>query len=425
MPSVLSFLALASAASAAAVPMAHIEPRQIAGLSGGLGALAGLFGFGKGSAAKPATVSALPPLLIPTAKREIIRWGPYTLPAANAKHTGFSLDPGGTPISGQLAGLCSDCYFLSGSTYVTYANGSRADIASGVYNHHVFVGGMGIQALNPFGCTPGAKPTVTKDGVPITLPADNGIMGMLGMFGAKGGAAPAAMAGGHSHGARSVEQAKPPKSGGFGQIFGSGDDGVAMTYASRDQSLLKAGLYIPPNVTVMHTTELVNYKNESQVVYITADVEYVPGKPEGYKDASSGAMSATGCAGVGYMPPANAKSTMTSPPYIVKMDGWIYNIHAHLHDGGINVRVLKNGQEVCDSKAVYGGKGSTTVVGGKEWATIQDYEFCYKPIEIKVGDKVQLESNYDLVAHPLRPGAQDHSMGAEAMGMVGYAFAAK
>jgi hypothetical protein len=48
----------------------------------------------------------------------------------------------------------------------------------------------------------------------------------------------------------------------------------------------------------------------------------------------------------------------------VKQAGYIYNVHAHLHDGGVNVRLFKNGTRVCDSSAIYGGdKGTTSVAG--------------------------------------------------------------
>jgi hypothetical protein len=84
-----------------------------------------------------------------------------------------------------------------------------------------------------------------------------------------------------------------------GLLFGSGDDGAPTDYFSQDASL-KAGLYISKDVTVSHYTEIINYRNSSQVVYITAELEYVPGKPADYREASMGAMSATGCGAVGF-----------------------------------------------------------------------------------------------------------------------------
>jgi Stress up-regulated Nod 19 len=90
-----------------------------------------------------------------------------------------------------------------------------------------------------------------------------------------------------------------------------------------------------------------------------------------------------------------------SPPYNVTQAGYIYNVHAHLHDGGVNVRLFKDGALVCDSKAIYGGPKGTTSVDGQTWETIQGYEFCTKPIEINIGDQLTVESNYDLSRHRL------------------------
>jgi hypothetical protein len=76
-------------------------------------------------------------------------------------------------------------------------------------------------------------------------------------------------------------------------------------------------------------------------------------------------------------------------------------VHGHLHDGGENVKIYRNGQEVCDTKAIYGGEKGTTQIGGAKWETIQGYEFCRKPIEIKKGDELVVEAKYDLIAHRL------------------------
>jgi hypothetical protein len=101
------------------------------------------------------------------------------------------------------------------------------------------------------------------------------------------------------------------------------------------------------------------------------------------------------------VPPAAAQQNVRSPPWTVAKAGYIYNAHAHLHDGGVNVQLFKNGALVCSSEAIYGGGQSTTTVDGKKWETIQGYEFCTKPIEVIPGDILVLESNYDLIKHQL------------------------
>ena len=76
------------------------------------------------------------------------------------------------------------------------------------------------------------------------------------------------------------------------------------------------------------------------------------------------------------------------------------------------------------TRAVYGGNKSTTAIDRQKWEKITSYTQCNKPVDVKVGDLLVVESTYDLNSHRLRPGATDHSIGAEAMGIMGYAFAA-
>jgi hypothetical protein len=153
--------------------------------------------------------------------------------------------------------------FLSGATYLTYENESRADVATGVYNHHVAIFDRGKTAKAPLRCS---------------------FTGFGGLGKGKG------------KGLAKRQVANMP---GMTQLFGSGDDGLKQSYFSKDSNL-KTGFYIGKSDMLFHTSEFVNYHKEPQTVYMTADVEFIPGKPAGYLDAMMGAASATGCMGVGY-----------------------------------------------------------------------------------------------------------------------------
>jgi hypothetical protein len=184
---------------------------------------------------------------------------------------------------------------LYGSTYLTYENGSMADIAAGVYNHHVAVSATGISTAMPFSCTfEKAKTTITKGSNPSATPGGQEKKNQPFFD-------PSAILDQYPELAKYLESLMQSSSGQIngGLLFGSGDDGAPTDYSSRDPSL-KTGLYISKNAVISHYTEVINYRNFSQVVYITAEVEYVPGRPKDYHDASMGAMSATGCGGVGF-----------------------------------------------------------------------------------------------------------------------------
>jgi hypothetical protein len=194
------------------------------------------------------------PKIIKTAKRDVIRLGPYKLGKFNggpSAHTGFHLDKNGDSFNQPLPGICRDCMFLSGTTYLTYANGSNAGLTEGVYNHHISVWIPTKKTKVPFSC---ARSRKTKRQV----------------------------------------------GGGMTQLFGSGHDGMARLYSPTDGKI-KSGFYIGKSDKIYHSSEFVNYdKDRTQEVYFTAEVEYLPGKPAGYLDAMMGAMNANGCYGVMY-----------------------------------------------------------------------------------------------------------------------------
>jgi hypothetical protein len=120
--------------------------------------------------------------------------------------------------------------------------------------------------------------------------------GMGGMGGSDGAKASGGM-GGHSHGGGMRK--RQIGNGLISQLFGSGDDGHATSYHSSDPSL-KTGFYIGKNDVFTHMSEFINYKPFPQKVFITADIEFVPGRPSNYADAQMGAVSALGCMGVAY-----------------------------------------------------------------------------------------------------------------------------
>ena len=62
----------------------------------------------------------------------------------------------------------------------------------------------------------------------------------------------------------------------------------------------------------------------------------------------------------------------------------------HVHDGGVNVLLLINGNVICDSKALYGSNGKG----------IDSMSVCETPMSVKKNDIISLTANYDLEAHP-------------------------
>jgi hypothetical protein len=107
--------------------------------------LAGLYG---GALTAPSKIEDVTPRVRPDAKRQKIRFGPFTMPGVKDKsaegHGGFleqlnkPMDPNGFIVSMTVKeGFCSDCTVLAGKADITFEDGKRADVADGVYLHHI------------------------------------------------------------------------------------------------------------------------------------------------------------------------------------------------------------------------------------------------------------------------------------------------
>lgn len=73
-----------------------------------------------------------------------------------------------------------------------------------------------------------------------------------------------------------------------------------------------------------------------------------------------------------------------------------------IHDGGVNIKVFLNNNQICEAKAIYGSSGgSAASLDGSKWETITGYTPCDTPAAIKKGDKIHMTSEYDLTKHRL------------------------
>jgi hypothetical protein len=70
-----------------------------------------------------------------------------------------------------------------------------------------------------------------------------------------------------------------------------------------------------------------------------------------------------------------------------------------MHDGSLNMKIFVNDKLACNSNAIYGADGGTSI-NGQKWETITAYSSC-AAIKLSVGDKVKMTSDYDLREHKL------------------------
>jgi hypothetical protein len=226
--------------------------------------------------------------------------GPSLGELASITNGGFAMDPDGFAFGKQLDGLPTDVTVLAGKADVVFENGTRADIADGVYLHHVIsmLGGKSQGMWVSF-CPAGALPSLPGMDLSKLIPSGLDIGKLLG--GGAGGFDIGKLLGG---GAGGLDIGK--LLGGFDlsklmdvkNLAGAGFVGGAVDeftdfYTTQDGKM-NSGYYIPQNIKAQMSGEIINYRKEPQQVYIQFDLEYVPGHVGG--EAVKTALSVEGTA---------------------------------------------------------------------------------------------------------------------------------
>jgi hypothetical protein len=256
------------------------------------------------------------------------------------------MDPGGTTFMNKINDFPKDISLLDAVVHLVYEDGSPASVGNGIYNHHIAFQDTSKKPPVMVAC-PGQS---AKSGVPTSV------------------------------------------------FVATGEDGNSYQYAP-DIPDFSSGYYIGPNDGIAVFAEIVNYSNQTKRLFANVEYNYVPGKPK--FDVSGAIISVTQCDGgnVGIHAEKGQKVfAVKSKDMKVTMDGYIFAVRGHLHDGGDYVGMSVNNKSMCESKAVYGGAAGTAE--GGNWQTVSDMTVCQEPFPIKKGDTLTVVAKYDLQAHP-------------------------
>jgi hypothetical protein len=187
-------------------------------------------------------------------------------------------------------------------------------------------------------------------------------------------------------------------------IFAAGASENAVQVFMANGSDIKTGYYLRSFGTVMNLIDLVNYNEEDLEVYTSTVLDYVPGKPTGYRDSYMTLVEPGLCGGqhgAAIRPPSGvSKFSVNSTNIVMLQSGYFVYTMGHVHDGGVNIVLKVNDVEKCDSRALYGGEGHTTTVDGKIWETIRETTPCTGTVRVQKGDRIYMQANYDVVLHP-------------------------
>jgi len=340
------------------------------------------------------------------ARRTLTKLGPYTIRAAGGKGIGDST-LGGQSFFGTITkGLCNnmngkkqDCTMLAGRVGVMWSDGRQADPSNGIYIHHILSSDV----------TKKEKPWFSNCNTPTRASMNvNGLTGGTG-------------------------------------FLSTGEDSAAEQAMFTDTAgALNTGYHIKSTDRFNFWAQLVNYNKAPAKVYVTYDIEWVPGIVG--QEAKTIVVSATCGAGLIRMSQAGSANTTSGKFYIME-DGRILGGRGHIHDGGVAMHMLINGKYTCSSNAMYGlrseeasmggmgGKGgkashshAATAPGAKgkggaepKLLTVANMTDCVGPFKVKKGEFVQLRAEYDLKKHPLRTSTSG-AKAADVMGMMGILF---
>jgi hypothetical protein len=147
-------------------------------------------------------------------------------------------------------------------------------------------------------------------------------------------------------------------------------------------------------------TELMNANEGEKTVAVTITYEYIPYLPEEFSTATPLWLDIGGCHSEMPVPSKNNKFELVSPVWTSPINGRVVTVVSHLHDGGVNLRLQKDGQDVCVSEAEYGSVSrSEGHHYAKEKSHITRMFECYDVGNMSIGEEWTVKARYDLEKH--------------------------
>jgi hypothetical protein len=192
------------------------------------------------------------------------------------------MDPNGQGMSLRIpkGTFCggNDCTIISGMVGLQFEDGTPADVSKGVYIHHILASNAN-KKVEPFV----SQCDTTGDVQTIRRPA--------------------------------------LKSAGF---VGGSDDNIndPTIYGTRDASI-EGGYWLGKGESLSVQADLVNLEKKEKTVYVTYDLEYVPGHVGA--DALGSLISVTGCASRRIATPSTAAANTTSGKFRFFRNGYLVN----------------------------------------------------------------------------------------------------
>jgi hypothetical protein len=311
-------------------------------------------------------------------KRVRVTYGTYSLPAFNAPpaHGGMGgMDMGGMEHEGGMKDVsnnkapkpCSDCTLKYAKASLNYPDGSIANIDTGAWLHHLTMSVVG----------PGREDVACPGG---TKRIPKNMERMLAI-----------------HNDRNET------------FFGN---------TATDEM----GFYLADSDSMDLELMLKNEVNTQKDLVFSIEWEFVPGKQPGWGEVRGIWMDAAPCSAMmSDISPPNGKTqfTLTGPSWTSSINGKLLNTVGHMHDGGLEVQILRNNAAVCSSRASYDAAGyvpseKALKDGAAKMSHISSYSPCISIGELKKGDQLALSASYNFDKYKAglnKVGQESHVMG--------------
>ncbi|KAE8444238.1 hypothetical protein EG329_000738 [Mollisiaceae sp. DMI_Dod_QoI] len=192
------------------------------------------------------------------------------------------------------------------------------------------------------------------------------------------------------------------------RIFASGNERTPINICANGTQ--KAGYHLTSSASLLIAPELMNTSPHPRSVYITLTYEYIPSpSPLSFSPIKLIWLDIGGCGSSEYSLPPDSEPafSITSPAWSASISGEITFGAAHPHDGGLDVKVLRNDEWACVSRATYGesegyreeGEGE----GGREHEHVSGMSVCWGLGRMERGEEWGVVVRYDLDARePMR-----------------------
>jgi len=170
-----------------------------------------------------------------------------------------------------------------------------------------------------------------------------------------------------------------------------------------------------------------NSANLTRDAVVTWEWDYVEGQTTDYAHLKPLWLDVGGVCSGAEVPVPQGADTFTfkqDPPWTSTICGDIITMGGHIHDGGTGVRILKNGQVICDSTTTYetsllslepSGNHSHHGMGGMSVSHISSMKICnWSGMgSTSIGDEWTVEATYNISQHTpmMRDGKPDPVMG--------------